>query len=203
MSNTRTKASQAIQKAGQALFDANAAIAKAFKEQRDYVMGMDVHALTSADANDGFRDMMAIAAVAKDMLAIEESLKAVYAKSMVLASPASTVLIGNANLQSTHKDPKASDVVVKEPKKRGRKPKTANAAVAAEPKKRGRKPKAVAPTTAVAAPNPEAAPKARKSPAVKYRGPNGEAWTGRGSTPRWIKSWEAQGNSREAFLLKD
>lgn len=202
MSTTRAKASQAIQKAGQALFVANAAIAKAFQEQRDYVVAMDVHALTSADAADGFRDMMAIAAVAKDMLAIEDSLKAVYAKSIVLASPASTVLIGNANLKSTHRDPTASDVVAKEPKRRGRKPKAVVVPVPTERKKRGRKPKAVAPTVADAAPKTEATPQAGKSTVIKYRGPNGERWAGRGSTPRWIKSWEAQGNSREAFLVK-
>jgi DNA-binding protein H-NS len=45
--------------------------------------------------------------------------------------------------------------------------------------------------------------KSRKSPkqsgsvAVKYRGPNGETWTGRGRQPKWL------GEDREKFLIKD
>lgn len=195
----RTKTTQAIQKAGQALFAANVAIAQALQEQRAYVMAMDMDALTSPDATDGFKDMMAIAAVAKDMLAIEESLKAVYAKSMELSSPASTVLIGHVKLQSTHGDPTAVDVQAKEPKKRGRKPKAAVAPVQL-PKKRGPKPKAAATVPQADVPKAEATP-SRKTPAVKFRGPHGEAWTGRGSTPRWIKELEAQGQSRAQFLV--
>jgi DNA-binding protein H-NS len=33
--------------------------------------------------------------------------------------------------------------------------------------------------------------------AAKYRGPNGETWSGRGRQPQWL------GNAREKFLIKD
>lgn len=33
--------------------------------------------------------------------------------------------------------------------------------------------------------------------AAKYRGPNGETWSGRGRQPRWL------GDDREKFLIKD
>lgn len=35
---------------------------------------------------------------------------------------------------------------------------------------------------------------------VKYRGPNGEAWTGRGKTPAWVIAQEAAGRTRESLL---
>ena len=35
--------------------------------------------------------------------------------------------------------------------------------------------------------------------AVKYRGPNGETWSGRGLTPKWLKSQEGEGHNREEF----
>ena len=35
---------------------------------------------------------------------------------------------------------------------------------------------------------------------VKYRGPNGEAWTGRGHTPAWVIAQEAAGRTRESLL---
>lgn len=37
--------------------------------------------------------------------------------------------------------------------------------------------------------------------AVKYRGPNGEAWTGRGTTPAWVIAQEAAGRTRESMLV--
>lgn len=37
--------------------------------------------------------------------------------------------------------------------------------------------------------------------AVKYRGPNGEAWTGRGLPPRWLSALIAQGRTREEFAV--
>lgn|SRR5690606_33937937 len=37
--------------------------------------------------------------------------------------------------------------------------------------------------------------------APAYRGPNGETWTGRGRTPKWLAMLEAQGQSREAFRI--
>lgn len=40
----------------------------------------------------------------------------------------------------------------------------------------------------------------RKLP-TKYRGPNGEEWTGQGKTPRWLVTLEAQGRAREQFRV--
>jgi DNA-binding protein H-NS len=39
--------------------------------------------------------------------------------------------------------------------------------------------------------------------APKYRGPNGETWSGRGMVPRWLASLVAQGKTRESFAVKD
>lgn len=36
---------------------------------------------------------------------------------------------------------------------------------------------------------------------VKFRGPNGEVWTGRGRTPGWLAALEGQGGSREKFRV--
>lgn len=38
--------------------------------------------------------------------------------------------------------------------------------------------------------------------AAKYRGPNGEAWSGRGLMPRWLATLVAQGQSKEEFAIK-
>lgn len=40
-----------------------------------------------------------------------------------------------------------------------------------------------------------------KKVAAKYRGPNGEEWTGRGRTPSWLKALEAEGTKREQFSV--
>lgn len=37
--------------------------------------------------------------------------------------------------------------------------------------------------------------------AVKYRGPNGETWTGRGREPRWLSALIEAGRSKEEFLI--
>lgn len=37
--------------------------------------------------------------------------------------------------------------------------------------------------------------------AVKYRGPNGESWSGRGITPRWLAALLAEGKSKRDFLV--
>ena len=37
--------------------------------------------------------------------------------------------------------------------------------------------------------------------AVKYRDENGNTWTGRGKTPRWMVDAEKAGNKREKYLL--
>lgn len=43
--------------------------------------------------------------------------------------------------------------------------------------------------------------KTRTTVAVKYRGPNGESWSGRGKAPNWLTSLEAQGRQRQEFLV--
>jgi DNA-binding protein H-NS len=40
-----------------------------------------------------------------------------------------------------------------------------------------------------------------KQPA-KYRGPNGEEWSGRGPSPRWMKPLLAKGKTKQDFLIK-
>jgi DNA-binding protein H-NS len=37
--------------------------------------------------------------------------------------------------------------------------------------------------------------------AAKYRGPNGEAWSGRGLTPKWLTALIAQGQTKESFAV--
>lgn len=37
--------------------------------------------------------------------------------------------------------------------------------------------------------------------AAKYRGPNGETWSGRGLMPKWLASLVAQGQSKESFAI--
>ena len=37
--------------------------------------------------------------------------------------------------------------------------------------------------------------------AVKYRDENGNTWTGRGKTPRWMVDAEKAGNKREKYLI--
>lgn len=38
--------------------------------------------------------------------------------------------------------------------------------------------------------------------AAKYLGPNGESWSGRGLTPRWLASLLSQGKTKEDFAIK-
>ena len=38
--------------------------------------------------------------------------------------------------------------------------------------------------------------------AAKFRGPNGETWSGRGLSPRWLAALVAQGHSKEEFAIK-
>lgn len=63
---------------------------------------------------------------------------------------------------------------------------------------------------AKAASGPKSAPvkvkKAAKAAGVvaaKYRGPNGETWSGRGLTPRWLATLLAQGRTKEEFAIKN
>ena len=37
--------------------------------------------------------------------------------------------------------------------------------------------------------------------APKYRGPNGEEWTGRGKPPKWLTVLEAEGKDRSQFKI--
>jgi DNA-binding protein H-NS len=39
--------------------------------------------------------------------------------------------------------------------------------------------------------------------AAKYSGPNGETWSGRGLTPRWLTALVAQGRAKEEFSIKN
>ena len=47
----------------------------------------------------------------------------------------------------------------------------------------------------------KAVKKASTPVAAKYRGPNGETWSGRGLTPKWLASEIALGKSKESFLI--
>lgn len=43
--------------------------------------------------------------------------------------------------------------------------------------------------------------KARMAVAAKYRGPNGETWSGRGRAPKWLEALESQGRQRAEFSI--
>lgn len=48
-------------------------------------------------------------------------------------------------------------------------------------------------------------PKVKKEKSIvaaKYRGPNGEAWSGRGLMPKWLSLLVESGQSKENFLIK-
>ena len=36
---------------------------------------------------------------------------------------------------------------------------------------------------------------------IKYKGPQGETWTGRGLAPRWMTALVSQGHTKEQYLL--
>lgn len=36
---------------------------------------------------------------------------------------------------------------------------------------------------------------------VKFEGPNGETWSGRGRLPKWLHAIEAEGGSRDKYLV--
>lgn len=66
-------------------------------------------------------------------------------------------------------------------------------------KRRGGKVKA-----AVSGKKPAAAPKKPANPVpAKFRGPQGETWSGRGLMPRWLSALVAQGQLKENFAIKD
>jgi DNA-binding protein H-NS len=43
--------------------------------------------------------------------------------------------------------------------------------------------------------------KATSAVAAKYKGPNGETWSGRGLTPKWLASLLALGGTKEQYLI--
>lgn len=43
--------------------------------------------------------------------------------------------------------------------------------------------------------------KEKTAVAAKYRGPNGETWSGRGLMPKWLSTLVAAGQSKESFLI--
>ncbi len=57
-----------------------------------------------------------------------------------------------------------------------------------------------------APPAKAAGPSKGKKPAVpspaKYRGPEGQEWTGRGTAPKWLNALLAGGKTREDFLIR-
>lgn len=58
----------------------------------------------------------------------------------------------------------------------------------AAPAKRGRK--------------PAGEPKSERAPVLaKYRSPTGDEWSGRGRMPKWLQAEEAEGKSRDDFLI--
>lgn len=66
-------------------------------------------------------------------------------------------------------------------------------------KKRGRKAKGDPAPKAAKAPKKTGA---RAQVAAKFNGPNGEAWSGRGLTPKWLSALVASGRSKEEFAVK-
>lgn len=66
--------------------------------------------------------------------------------------------------------------------------------------KRGRKAKIAEPVKRKGR-GPAKTAKASPSVAAKYIGPNGETWSGRGLTPKWLKSLIDQGQSKESFAV--
>ena len=70
------------------------------------------------------------------------------------------------------------------------------------PKGRGAKGKGKAAKTA-GAPKVAAVKKKAMSPVLaKYRGPNGESWSGRGLMPKWMSALVAQGKTKEDFAIQ-
>jgi len=47
-----------------------------------------------------------------------------------------------------------------------------------------------------------AATKSGNPAPIKYRGPNGETWTGRGLMPRWLAAKVAEGQTKETFAVQ-
>ena len=54
---------------------------------------------------------------------------------------------------------------------------------------------------ATAADKPAKAKKPASAVAAKDRGPNGETWSGRGLTPKWLATLIAAGNTKDQYLI--
>ena len=63
-------------------------------------------------------------------------------------------------------------------------------------KGRGKAAKTVRATKAVSS-----AKKTAKPVEAKYRGPNGESWSGRGLMPKWMKALVAEGKPKQDFAI--
>ena len=124
------------------------------------------------------RHFSAGASLSKALMALEDELKSIYAKSLEMSSPQSTVLLGLSQTGHKETNTDATDIQPKEPTgKRGRKRTPILAASVVHSSK-------------------------FKRPSVKFRGPNGETWTGQGRTPRWLSALEANGALRSEFFVK-
>jgi len=55
--------------------------------------------------------------------------------------------------------------------------------------------------TSQATPRPTKAAGTGKKLPAKFRGPNGEEWTGRGRTPSWLTALESTGRKRDQFAV--
>jgi DNA-binding protein H-NS len=68
--------------------------------------------------------------------------------------------------------------------------------------KAGKSAKAGRSKAKAAADKPVRAAKKTSNPvAAKFRGPNGEVWSGRGLTPKWLSALVAQGRSKDEFAI--
>jgi DNA-binding protein H-NS len=56
-------------------------------------------------------------------------------------------------------------------------------------------------TSKLARPKGAKAKAATTPVAPKYKGPNGETWSGRGLTPKWLSALIASGQIKESFLI--
>ncbi len=69
-------------------------------------------------------------------------------------------------------------------------------------KRKGGKAKAVRAKGRPAAKSKRSSATKGSTVAPKFRGPNGETWTGRGLMPRWLSALVAQGRSKEEFAVQ-
>lgn len=67
---------------------------------------------------------------------------------------------------------------------------------------RPRSVKASSPVTGKSSKGPRKATLSRSPVLAKYKGPEGQTWTGRGLTPKWLTALLANGGNRDEFLIK-